>query len=176
MVTVQRYLTEVGTEGTGVQDAITLAGITPVHPFAEVLPIGGRALSADSGGGTGKQWIDELYRRHYPTRHIRPKRPLHGAYNEWLRGYRPGRHPSIRDDLEPKRLQGKRNALVFAVERYLVLKEANWDISRIPPPDFTRRTRRSKVALSVEEVARKAGRRVRRGAGRIRHLLTAQPL
>ena len=124
---VQRFLIEVGTEGNAIFTTMQGLGLTPVFPFVEMRY--GPGLDVERIiNGDAKYLLKSIFRRTYPNHAPARKSPLHVPYNKWMMGYQPTRKefkPTLK--LQPD--QGKRNALIFSLERYFTHLENGWQSS-----------------------------------------------
>ena len=157
-VDVQNFLKEVGVEGNAVATTIQALGLTPVFPYAD-MRYGRRFDVGRIVSGDTKYLLKSLFRRLCPNHTPARKFPLHVPYNQWMMGYQPSRKefkPTLK--LQPD--QGKRNALVYSLERYFIHREQGWPSSGVCA-DFPLRNR---AARSVHGLA-KAGRRAREKIG-----------
>lgn len=115
IVDVQRYLVEVGTEGTAVADTIRCANITPGNLFGEI-QYGGSFIEE---GLLGKKFIKRAFSIVWPSMAPRKKKALAVPYSKWLKSWQPT-HPSIRSDsLSSEGLRSKNRMQIFAVDLYL---------------------------------------------------------
>ncbi|MEQ6250959.1 asparagine synthase-related protein [Sulfitobacter sp. HNIBRBA3233] len=121
-IDVAEFLKRVGTEGASVIGAITQAGLIHVTPFTELeWNRGGEQISK------GKELVKKACITLYPEVGVNKKKPLPLPYNQWFEDYQP-----TRSELLPqagKYMDGKRRSLVYAVERYLALREEHgWTV------------------------------------------------
>lgn len=123
-VDVQNFLKEVGVEGNAVATAIQALGLTPVFPYADLRY--SRRFDVDRlASGDTKYLLKSIFRRLYPNHAPARKFPLHVPYNQWMMGYQPSRQ-EFKSALKLQPDQGKRNALIYSLERYFIHRENHW--------------------------------------------------
>ena len=159
-VDVQRFLLDVGTEGNAIYTTIQGLGLTPVFPFVQMRY--GPGLDVERIiNGEGKYLLKSIFRRIYPKHALARKVPLHVPYNKWMMGYQPTRK-EFKDTLKLKPDQGKRNALIFSLERYFTHLENGWQ-STGSVSSFPIRNRVARWTRSMSRAVRRVKGK-RRGA------------
>jgi Asparagine synthase len=147
LVDVQSFLKEVGAEGNAVATAVQALGLTPVFPYGDMRY--NRRFDVERiVSGDDKYLLKEIFGRLYPNLSPAQKFPLHVPYNQWMMGYQPSRK-EFKENLKLQPDQGKRNALVYSLERYFIHQENGW-----PSPgssscfSFSNRVARSTYAVT----------------------------
>jgi hypothetical protein len=111
-VDVQRFLVEVGTEGTAIRDAISCAGLNPIMPLAT-------CAYAGKYKEVNKPHITEAHKILYGAEPAH-KKALSAPYREWMRNWKPS-NPVFKDDPKINLKYAKRSFLLRSVQRYAEL-------------------------------------------------------
>lgn len=150
-INVQRFLLEVGTEGTAVTDVIRCSGLDAVNPYTEL-----RYAKVLADGSQAKGFIKSAFDRVYPGQKPNKKYALPVPYGAWIEGYTPSR-PEFRK-VTLKQFGGKRFHQVYSLERYMDLKsEYRW----VDPYESSRQSGFLKAARAGANVIRSLFRRAK---------------
>src|SRR5690625_7160942 len=112
---VQRFLLEVGTEGTAVTDVIRCSGLDAVNPYTEL-----RYAKVFADGSQAKGFIKSAFDRVSPGQIANKTYALPVPDRAWIEGYTPSRPESRKVTL--KQSVETRLHLVYSLWRYIDVK------------------------------------------------------